>query len=117
MAEGGKAVSIIPLKGTNYPSWKLQHKMILVREGLWGIVAGTEKAPDTTTEVDKHAKYMGYMGWSNRTLATIVLAIDPSLLYLVGDPVDPAAVWKKLSGHFRRRLEQMSSISERNSLP
>ena len=62
MAEGGKAVSIIPLKGTNYPSWKLQHTMVLVREGLWGIVAGTEKAPDTMTEVDKHAKYMGYRG-------------------------------------------------------
>jgi hypothetical protein len=97
MAEGGKAVSIVPLKGTNYPNWKLQCKMALVREGLWGIVAGTEKAPDATTEADKHAKFMGR---SDRALATIVLAIDPSLLYLVGDPVDPAAVWKKLSGQF-----------------
>ena len=59
MAEGGKAVSIVPLKGTNYPSWKLQCKMALVREGLWRIVAGTEKVPDTTTKVDKHAKFMG----------------------------------------------------------
>ena len=49
MAEGGKAMSIVPLKGTNYPSWKFQCKMALVREGLWGIVAGTEKAQDTTT--------------------------------------------------------------------
>ena len=100
MAEGGKAVSIVPLKGTNYPSWKLQCKMALVREGLWGIVAGTEKAPDATTEADKHAKFMGR---SERALATIVLAIDPSLLYLVGDPVDPAEVWKKLSGQFQKK--------------
>ena len=94
MAEGGKAVSIVPLKGTNYPSRKLQYKMALVREGLWGIVAGTEKVPDTTTEVDKHAKYLGYMDWSNLTLATVELAIDPSLLH----PMRPCssleeAVW------------------------
>ena len=95
MVEGRKAVLILPLKGTNFPSWKLRCKMALVREGLWGIVALTEKGPDATTEADKHAKFMGQ---SDCALATIVLAIDPSLLYLIGDPVDPAAVWKKLSG-------------------
>ena len=100
MAEGGKAVSIVPLKGTNYPSWKLQCKMALVREGLWGIVTGTEKASDATTEADKHANFMGR---SDRALATIVLAIDPSLLYLVGDPVDPADVWKKLYEQFQKK--------------
>ena len=74
--------------------------MALIREGLWGIVAGTEKAPDDMTEADKHAKFMR---WSNRALAIIVLAIDPSLLYLIGDPGDPVAVWKKLSGPFQKK--------------
>ena len=94
-----KPVSIVPLKGTNYPSWKVQCRMALIREGLWGIVSGTEKAPDST-EVDRHAKFMAR---SDRALATIVLAIDPTLLYLVGDPVDPEAVWKKLSGQFQKK--------------
>ena len=32
----------------------------------------------------------------DKALATILLALDPSLLYLIGhDPVDPVAVWKK----------------------
>ena len=92
-------MSIIPLNGTNYPSWKVQCRMALIREGLWGIVAGTEKAPDTS-DADKLAKFKGR---SDRALATIVLAIDPSLLYLVGDPVDPAAVWNKLSGQFQKK--------------
>ena len=43
------------------------------------------------------------MRWSDCALAMIVLAIDSSLLYLVGDPVDPAAVWKKLSGQFQKK--------------
>ena len=32
----------------------------------------------------------------DRALAIIVLAVDPSLLYLLGDPEDPKAVLKKL---------------------
>ena len=95
MAEG-RPVQIIPLNGTNYLSWKGQCRMALIREGLWGIVAGTEKA----TDADKLAKFRGR---SDRALAMIVLAIDPSLLYLVGDPVDPAAVWNKLSGQFQKK--------------
>ena len=30
---------------------------------------------------------------SDRALAIIVLAVDLSLLYLLGDPKDPRAVW------------------------
>ena len=29
-------------------------------------------------------------------LATVVLSVNPSLLYLIGDPVDSVAVWKEL---------------------
>ena len=64
------------------------------------MVAGTEKAPDETTEAEK---YTMFMTRSDCALAMIVLAIDPSLLYLVGDPVDPAAVWKTLSGQFQKK--------------
>ncbi len=36
-------------------------------------------------------------------LAVIVLAVDPSLLYLLGEPEDPQAVWKKLEEQFQRK--------------
>ena len=45
MATETKIVSIDPLKGSNYPTWKVQCHMGLVRDGLWGIVSGTEKEP------------------------------------------------------------------------
>ena len=99
MAES-KAVStvtVIPLNGTNYPSWKVQCRM---GEGLWGIVAGSEEPPDPATDAAKYAKYILRR---DHALATIVLAVDPSLLYFLGDPVDPAAVWKKLSGQFQKK--------------
>ena len=43
------------------------------------------------------------MSRRDKALAIIVLAVDPSLLYLLGDPEDPAAVWKKLSGQFQKK--------------
>ena len=99
MAES-KTVSITPLNGTNYPSWKVQCRMLLVKEGLWGIVAGTEEPPNPETQGAQYAKYVSRR---DKALATIVLAVDPSLLYLLGDPVDPAAVWTKLSGQFQKK--------------
>ena len=88
MASEGKHISIVAL---NYPTWKVQCRMALIREGLWGIVSETEECPDRA-EADKHAKFMAR---KDRALATIVLAVEPSLLYLLGDPEDPVekVIW------------------------
>ena len=94
-----RTVSIVPLNGANYPTWKVQCRMALIRDGLWGIVAGTE-VPPPETNADKYAKYMARR---DRALAIIVLAVDPSLLYLIGDPENPKTVWEKLSGQFQKK--------------
>ena len=39
----------------------------------------------------------------DRTLATVVLSVDTSLLYLIGDPEDPVTVWKKLADQFEKK--------------
>ena len=36
----------------------------------------------------------------DRVLAIVVLSVDTSLLYLIGNPEDPAAIWKKLTDQF-----------------
>ena len=53
----------------------------------------------------------------DRALAIIVLAVDPSLLYLLGDPEDPKAVWKKLEEQFQPKtyalkLKEGGSVNE-----
>ena len=39
--------------GTNYQTWKLQCRMALMEDGLWGTVNGSEAAPDLATDADK----------------------------------------------------------------
>ncbi len=68
-----------------------------MREGLWTIVNGTEEAP---TEADKLAKFNARR---DRALALIVLSVDPMILYLLGDPTDPVAVWGKLASQFQKK--------------
>ena len=75
--------------------------MALMKDGLWGIVNETETAP-SQTHGEKYAKFMSRR---DRALATIVLSVQPSLLYLLGDPEDPVAVWKKFS---RRKHGQIN---------
>ena len=91
--------SIIPLNGKNYPTWKVQCRMALMRDGVWGIVSKTEESP-STDEPDVLAKFVAR---KDRTLATIVLSVDSSFLYLIGDSQDPAIVWEKLANQFQKK--------------
>ena len=86
MAE--KVVIVIPLNGANYPTWKIQCQMMLMKDELWGIVSGTESAP-TDGNTDHRAKFEAR---KDRALAVIVLSLDPALLYFLGDPTDPVTV-------------------------
>lgn len=99
MATEIKTAAIVSLKGANYSTWKVQCHMALVREGLWGVVAGTETAPEEA-EADRRSKFLARR---DRALATIVLGMDPSLLYLIGDPEDPVVVWTKLQNQFQKK--------------
>ena len=98
MAES-KGLIVTPLKGLNYPTWKIQCRMALMKDGLWSIVNGSDRPPDVV-EVDKYAKFIMRR---DRALATIVLSVDPSLLYLIGDPEDPIVVWGKLADQFQKK--------------
>ncbi len=92
-------VSIAPLNGKNYPTWKIQCRMALMKDGLWGIVSGTEVAPD---EGNAEA-FVKYMSRKDSALAIIVLGVDPTLLYMLGDPEDPTEVWRRLQDQFQRK--------------
>ena len=73
--------------------------MALMKEGLWGIVNKTEVAPAEGAE--QQARFTARR---DKALATIVLAVEPTLLYLIGtDPTDPVVVWKALADQFQRK--------------
>ena len=97
MADGRSA--IVQLNGINFPTWKIQCRMALMKHGLWGIVNDTEAPPDQENEV----AWRKYLDKRDRALATIVLAVEPSLLYLLGDPQDPVEVWEKLCDQFQKK--------------
>ena len=86
-----------PLNGSNYATWKIHCKMSLMKDGLWNIANGTEVAPEDN---DARRKFQIR---SDRALALIVLSVEPSLLYLLGDPQDPAIVWKNLADQFQKK--------------
>ena len=94
-----KMAAVVPLNSTNYSMWKIQCKMVLIKEGLWSIVNETEREP--TEGADQQARFTARR---DKALVTIVLAVEPSLLYLIGaDPTDPAKVWKALADQFQRK--------------
>ena len=102
MAMEATKILIKPLNGSNLATWKVQCKMALIREGLWNIVDETEAAP--TESEDNRAALAKYKLRKDRALATIVLSLEPTLLYLLGpDPDDPVEAWKKLANQFQKK--------------
>ena len=79
---------VVPLRGSNYPTWKLQCQMVVMKVGLWWIVNSTDKAPEAEVDAEVIAKYTACR---NSALAHNVLSVDPTLLYLLGNPEDPVA--------------------------
>ena len=100
MATESKIVSVVPLKYSNNATWKLQCQMALMKEDLWSIVNETETPPAEDATAATIAKYRTR---KDRALGTIVLSIDPSLLYLIGDPKESVEVWKKLKSQLQKK--------------
>lgn len=70
-----------------------------MKDGLLGIMNGTDCAsPESEAE-----KYKMFVANTDRALVIIVLSVEPSLLHLLGDPEDPAVVWKNSLISSRRR--------------
>ena len=69
------------LNGENYPAWKLQLRMALIRDDLWDIVNGSEHAPEEeSASADAKKKFKTR---SNKALSMIVLSMKPELHYLI----------------------------------
>ena len=102
MATEQKAAVTVPLNGMNYATWRVQCQMALICDGLWGIVSETEHAPGNEEVADRQAKFVARR---DHALATIVLAVEPSLLYLLGNLEYPVVVWKKLRINSKRKPE------------
>lgn len=99
MSSDVKTVSNTPLIGSNYPTWKLPCRMPLIRDGLRRIVNGTDPEPPE----EEAARQTKYLGKKHRALSTIVLTVDPSLFYLIGNNLeDHVVVWRKLENQFQK---------------
>ena len=64
---------VAQMKGSNYPTWKVQCRMLLMKEGLWSIVNGTETAP-VEDQAERLAKFVAR---KDRALAMIVTVCQP----------------------------------------
>ena len=51
--ETGKISNLVPLNEKNYPTWKVQVKMHLMKDELLGIVEGTETFPTADDSAER----------------------------------------------------------------
>lgn len=87
------------LQGTsNYAAWKSKIEMVLIREGLWKIIAGRYAKPEPG-DIDALAKWDEE---AEKATATIFLYLSENAENRVKDLRDPILVWKTLEEAFNR---------------
>lgn len=98
MSEESHRLSIKPLDGSNWMTWKIQIKHMLLDKALWEYVTGEVVVP-ATSDGEKYEKYKRAAQKANTML---YLHVTQSQIYIIGDEDNPAVTWKKLSEHFER---------------
>ena len=98
MAAGNDKWTIEELDSSNWITRKFQMKHLLHGKGLRKVVNGTETIPDEN-DVEQFEKYALKV---ERALATIVLGISTSKLYLITTCTAPDKARKALTAHFER---------------
>ena len=70
---------------------------------ICAVLSGTETEPQSPGQGGDEATHEKFVVWRDKALATIVIAADPSLLYLICDPENPKDVWQKLHEQFQKK--------------
>jgi hypothetical protein len=81
----------------NYNLWKVEMKMLLIREKLWAVVSGRDEKPSTEGSAASTKKAL--VEWeekAERAYATIFPFLEPSAKTLLGEELDPVELWSKL---------------------
>jgi transposase InsO family protein len=91
--------SVDKLEASNFSSWKLRLKMILIDRGLWEVVDGTELKPAP----DNKALYDAFIKKDNQALAQIVLTLSNSQLVHVRNASSSRDAWRNICSAFEAK--------------
>lgn len=96
-------IKICELKRDNYDSWKIHAQAMMVKNGVWGYVDGTNLIPPSLTGADAAAREVERRNWLEKdqiAKADLILSIGADELHHVGDCVTSRDVWLKLESVF-----------------
>lgn len=91
----GSSIKFDKLNRSNYDTWRLQMKAMLVKDGLWQYVSGDLPRPTAAAGVPEWDRE------DQKALADIVLSVSPSELRHIKNTNTSKAAWDKLESVYR----------------
>jgi hypothetical protein len=101
------------LSETNYKQWAVQMKLLLQKEGLWSIVDGRNKAPNSANA----EKLLEWEDKRDQALATILLEMTPKIQSKYISAIDPAELWKQLETDLKDKSTAHAERPRREQQP
>ena len=91
------SANIEKLHATNFYTWKFKIRLILLREEVWSVVDGTEKAPVEGSADNAKAQIDAWRKKDEKAYTSICLSISDSELPHIRACTSAAEVWKTLN--------------------
>jgi len=95
------AITIKKFDGTDYKSWSLEIEILLKQKQVFGIVDGTEEAPDAKDGTE-------FKAWKKQhriARSTILLAMERSLQQQYGVQKDAKTLWDQLKEDYKSKVK------------
>lgn len=97
MAGVGDKWDVEKLDESNWSTWKFQMKHLLMAKEVWGHVDGTVVQPENDP-----AAQASFAKCKQKAMATLVMGISSSLIYLITSCDNPKDIWDTLRAQFER---------------
>lgn len=88
------------LDESNYETWKIQMRSVLVHQSLWDYVSGTATEPDKSKDKDGFEKHVRH---DEKALASIILHVKPSQLLHIKSCEKAKEAWDKLMAVYQSK--------------
>ena len=90
--------TITKLDNTNWMTWKVQIRHMLLDKELWGIVEGTEKLKNDANAETKTI----FKKRAQKALTAIVMAMSSPQIHIIQNCENPTDAWKRLREHYEK---------------
>ena len=97
--------------GKNFPTWQTKLHLILMKDGVWNVVGGKDKKPQSDEK-----KILHWENLNDKALSLIGLGLGDQVIHHLDFDDTSHKIWDKLEHLFGNKIRTIWNLSSHNLL-